>query len=292
VTGASDRPARLRVVTWNIRAGIGPGEPFPPAWWRHVRRERLARIAAILDELEPDVATLQEVAILTPHGELLDEPAELARLTGRSVRYASVHAFPLVEPETGRSIGMASWGNAILTRSPLEDGFALGLPRAGDDDPVEVPGALDPVTGAPHPLVGVRYGDAEPGHREPRCAVGGRVGGVTVVTTHLTYIGRDQRRRQADALRGAIDHRPGPLVLTGDFNAATDAPELTSLEQGLDEAFAAVGVAAGDPARASCGPWPIDHVRVRGLAVEACRVATEADDVSDHWPVVADLETV
>jgi endonuclease/exonuclease/phosphatase family metal-dependent hydrolase len=289
VTGASDRPARLRVVTWNVRAGIGPGEPFPPAWWRQVRRDRLERIAAILVGLEPDIATLQEVAILTPDGELLDEPAELARLTGRSVRYAAVHAFPLVEPETGRSIGMASWGNAILTRTPLVDGFALGLPRAGDDDPVEVDGALDPVSGGPHPLVGVRYGDTEPGHREPRCALGGRVDGVAVVTSHLTYIGRDQRRRQAAALRAVIDERPGPLVLTGDFNAAADSPELAALDDGLVEAFAAVGVATGDPARASCGPWPIDHVRVRGLAVEACRVATEAGDASDHWPVVADL---
>ena len=289
MTGASGRPARLRVVTWNIRAAIGPGEPFPPAWWRHVRRDRLERIAAILDQLDPDVATLQEVAILTPNGELLDEPAELARLTGRSVRYAAVHAFPLVEPEIGRAIGMASWGNAILSRSPLEDGFALGLPRAGDDDPVEVEGALDPVSGAPHPLVGVRYGDTEPGHREPRCAVGGSVAGVSVVTTHLTYIGRDQRRRQAEALRSAIDDRPGPLVLTGDFNAATDSPELAGLADGLVEAFAAVGVAPADPARASCGRWPIDHVRVRGLTIEACRVATEAGDASDHWPVVADL---
>jgi endonuclease/exonuclease/phosphatase (EEP) superfamily protein YafD len=48
-------------------------------------------------------------------------------------------------------------------------------------------------------------------------------------------------------------------------------------------------VPAGDPRRASCGDWPIDHVRVRGLDVAACRVAVEAGDASDHWPVVADL---
>src|SRR6476659_95811 len=59
VSGAPVLPARLRVVTWNIRAAIGPGEPFPPAWWRHVRRDRLERIAGILADLEPDVVTLQ-----------------------------------------------------------------------------------------------------------------------------------------------------------------------------------------------------------------------------------------
>jgi endonuclease/exonuclease/phosphatase family metal-dependent hydrolase len=287
VTGpAAAGPTRLRVVTWNIRAAIGPGEPFPPAWWRHVRRDRLARIAAFVAELDPDVATLQEVAILTPDGDLLDQPAELGRSTGRTVRYAAVHAFPLVEPETGRAIGMASWGNALLTRRPLRDGFATGLPRAADDDLVE------PVGGG-GPAAGMRFGDSEPGHREPRCVVGGVVDGpagpVAIATTHLTYIGRDQRRRQAEAVRGAVERLPGPLVLTGDVNAPLHAPELAALRDGLADAFAATGIGPDDPARASCGRWPIDQVLVRGLVVETCRVATEAGDLSDHWPVVADL---
>ncbi len=289
--------SRLRVVTWNIRAAIGPGEPFPPAWWRHVRIDRLERIAAILRELDPDVATLQEVTIMTPDGAVLDEPAELARLTGRHARYAAVHSFPLVEPETGRAIGMASWGNAILSREPLADGFAFGLPRASDDDLVEVDGAVHHVTGEPHPLIDVRYADSEPGHREPRCVVGGRLTGpiaATIATTHLTYIGRAQRRAQADALAAIVRDRAGetgPAIVTGDFNAPLEAPELAALGAGFADAFAAVGFGAGDARRQSCGPWPIDHIRVRGLTVETCRVVIEAGDASDHWPVVADLRT-
>ncbi len=292
---ASGDPARLRVVTWNIRAAIGPGEPFPPAWWRHVRLERLERIGAILRALDPDVATLQEVTIMTPDGAVLDEPAELARLTGRHARYAAVHSFPLVEPDTGRAIGTASWGNAILSREPLADGFAIGLPRAADDDVIEVTGALHHVTGEPHPLLDVRYADTEPGHREPRCVVGGRLTGpiaTTIATTHLTYIGRAQRRAQADSVAAIVRDRAGvtrAAILTGDFNAPVEAPELAALGDGFDDAFAAVGVGPGDPCRQSCGPWPIDHIRVRGLAVDACRVVTEAGDASDHWPVVADL---
>ena len=295
MTGAATASpsSRLRIVTWNIRAGIGPGEPFPPAWWRHVRRERLERIAGILRELDPDVATLQEVPVLTPHGDLLDEPLELGRLTGRSVRYAAVHAFALVEPETGRSIGMASWGNAILSREPLTDGFAVGLSRAADDDVVEMAGATDPTTGAAHSLIGVRYADTDPGHREPRCVVGGSYRGVAIATAHLTYIGRAQRRAQAEGVSAAVGAAAAadrPAVITGDFNAALDAPELAPLGDGFEDAFSAVGLAPGDPARQSCGPLPIDHVRVRGLRVIACRVATEAGDASDHWPIVADLE--
>jgi endonuclease/exonuclease/phosphatase family metal-dependent hydrolase len=292
VTDAPAPPARLRVVTWNIRAAIGPGEPFPPAWWRHVREDRLERIGGVLRDLDPDVATLQEVAVLTPDGRLLDQPAELGRLTGRAVRYAAVHAFALVEPETGRSIGMASWGNAILSREPLVGGFAVGLPRAADDDLIELPGATDPLTGDAQPMAGVRYGGAEPGHREPRCVVGGRFRDVTVATTHLTYIGRAQRAAQAAALAREQAERSddGPAILTGDFNAAADAPELASLAgDGFVDAFAAVGVGLGDERRRSCGPFPIDHVRIRGLGVVSCRVATEAGDASDHWPVVAEL---
>jgi endonuclease/exonuclease/phosphatase family metal-dependent hydrolase len=280
--GAPRDPALLRVVTWNIRAAIGPGEPFPPAWWRHVRRDRLERIAAILADLEPDVITLQEVSILTPDGDVLDQPAELARRLGREVRYAATHVFPLVEPETGRAIGMAGWGNAILTRTPLAGGFAVGLPRATDDDVVEP-------AGADHPLAGVRYGDAEPGHREPRTLVGGTLDGIAVATAHLTYIGREQRGRQADAVRLALDALAGPAILTGDFNAPLSAAELAPFRDGLVDTFAAVGLAADDPRRASCGPWPIDHVLVRGLEVASCRVVTEAGAASAHWPVLAEL---
>jgi endonuclease/exonuclease/phosphatase family metal-dependent hydrolase len=282
VSGAPAPPARLRVVTWNIRAAIGPGDPFPPAWWRHVRRDRLERIAGILAELEPDLVTLQEVAILTPDGALDDQPAELGRRLGMTVRYAATHSFPLIDPDTRRTLGSAMWGNAVLSRELLADGFAIGLPRASDDDVVEP-------AGANHDLAGVRYADAEPGHREPRCLVGGAAGGIGVATTHLTYMGREQRRRQAEAVRATVERFDRPLILTGDVNAPLDAPELAGLADGLVDAFVAVGVAPGDPARITCNGTSIDQVLVRGLTVDGCRVATEAGDASDHWPVVVDL---
>jgi endonuclease/exonuclease/phosphatase family metal-dependent hydrolase len=279
----------VRVATWNIRAAIGPREPFPPAWWRHVRRDRLERIAGQIVDLDADVVVLQEVALLTPHGELLDQPLELARLTGRHVRYAAVHAFALIEPEDGRAIGAATWGNALLTRVPIDEGFALGLPRGADDDPVE-PGDSG------HPLAGVRFADAPYGTREPRCAVGGRVAGpwgdLAVVNAHLTYAGAEQRRAQADELARLADGLGAPLVVTGDFNASVVAPGLRSIASAFDDAFDAVGIAAGDPRRASCGPLPIDHLFSRGLRAIDCRVALEAGAASDHLPVIATFEVL
>jgi endonuclease/exonuclease/phosphatase family metal-dependent hydrolase len=277
-------PADLRLVSWNIRAGIGPGEPFPPAWWRHVRPERLESIAVFLRSLEPDVVALQEVAVFNADGLGVDEPALFAARTGLDVRYGAVHGYPLIEPDGGSAIGASSWGNAILSREPLREVVVRGLPRAGDDDLVEP-------AGSGLPLAGVRYGDAEPGHRERRCVVGGRAGAVGIATAHLTYIGREQRRRQVEALVEIVGERlaDGPLIVAGDFNAAAGSDELAPLGASFDDAFSCVGVPPDDPRRRSCGPLAIDHVFVRGLEVVACRIGTEADDRSDHWPVVVDL---
>jgi endonuclease/exonuclease/phosphatase family metal-dependent hydrolase len=285
VTGAS---TTIRVASWNIRAAIGPGEPFPPAWWRHVDRVRLARIGAFIGALDADVVVLQEVAVLNPNGELLDQPVELARMTGMQVLYGAVHAFPLIEPEHGRAIGVATWGNAVLTRSPLENAFAIGLPRGADEDPVEQ-------VGSGLPLAGIAFRDADPGVREPRCVVGGRLAGtardVSIVTTHLTYAGSGQRRQQAEVVARLADGLATPVVVAGDLNAPIEASELAPLRERFDDAFSALGIRAGDQARASCGPLRIDHLLTRGLRASACAVRRDAADASDHWPVVGTFET-
>jgi hypothetical protein len=230
---------------------------------------------------------LQEVAVLTPHGEVIDQPLELARLTDRHVRYAAVHAFALVEPEDGRAIGSATWGNAVLTRVPLDDGFAIGLRPGADDEPVEPPGSG-------LALAGVTFADAPYGTREPRCAVGGRLatatGPLAIVNAHLTYAGTEQRRAQADELARIAPDLGGPVVVAGDFNAAIESRALRALASGFDDAFASVGVGPGDPRRASCGPLRIDHILSRGLRAVECHVVTEARDASDHLPVVATFE--
>ena len=218
---------------------------------------------------------------------MVDQPLELAGLTDRHVRYAAVHAFALVEPENGRAIGAATWGNALLTRAPVQDGFAIGLPVGADDEPVEP-------AGSGLPLAGVTFRDAPYGTREARCAVGGRVrlasGDLAIVNAHLTYAGTDQRRAQADELARIAAGLAGPVVVAGDFNAAIEDPALRSLAGGFDDAFRAVGIEPGDPRRASCGPFRIDHLLSRGLRAIDCRVVTEAGDASDHLPVVATFE--
>jgi endonuclease/exonuclease/phosphatase family metal-dependent hydrolase len=241
----------------------------------------------VIRDLDADIVALQEVAFFTPNGELNDQAIDLARLTDRHVRYAAVHAFPLIEPEEGRVIGAATWGNAVLTRRPLDDGFAVGLPVGADEDPVEP-------ADSGLPLAGVTFADAPYGTREPRCSIGGRLptaaGDVAIVNAHLTYAGTDQRRRQAEALARIASGLGEPVIVAGDFNAAVEAPELRALAGGFDDAFRAAGLEPGDPRRASCGRFRIDHLLSRGLRALDCRVVTEAGDASDHLPVLATFE--
>ena len=229
---------------------------------------------------------LQEVAFFDVDGAVHDQPTDLARLTGRHVRYAAVHAFALVDPDTGMALGSASWGNALLTREPIHDGFALGLPVGADD-------ALVEPHGSDRPLAGIPFREAPYGTREPRCVVGGHidVGGtvVSVLSTHLAYAGIEQRRDQAASLVDLLNGRDGPVVLLGDLNAAIEDPELASLRGAFTDAFEAVGVPAGDSRRQTTANARIDHALIRGLRVVDCAVRAEAGDASDHWPVAATL---
>lgn len=259
----------ITVVTYNVRGGIGPG-PFPPSWWTRIDEPRLERMAEFVLAVSADVVCLQEVALASIDGRAVDQPALFGRLTGMDFRYGAVCALPLVEPPpSGRVAGSYLWGNVILSRHPIESTITHALPIAPDDDP------------------------ADPIDTEPRCAVTCQIatpaGRVSLISTHLAYLGQRARRVQAGRLAELVSVSIGPLILAGDLNAAIDQPDLSVLKPLLIDGFAAVGVPAGDERRMSCGSDRIDHVLVRGLDVEDCRVGREAGDLSDHWPVVARL---
>ncbi|MGI8703486.1 MAG: endonuclease/exonuclease/phosphatase family protein [Candidatus Limnocylindrales bacterium] len=277
----------LRVVTYNIRAAIGPG-PFPPTWWRQVDRERLERLGQVVAALEPNVVALEEVALTTIDGVVLDMAAELSRLTGLESRYGAVGHSPIVDPDSGDRIGASFWGNALLSRLPIQSSRTIGLPTAADDELVEpVDSDLD--------LAGVAYSAAPTGAREARCLVRCEVDWeaelpLHLLSTHLTHVGSGQRQRQAGRIAEVIFELEGPLILMGDLNAPMHRADLEPLRSGLVDAFSAVGVPTTDPRRESCDSLPIDQILVRGMNVLSCRVVREAGDASDHWPVVAELE--
>jgi len=113
------------------------------------------------------------------------------------------------------------------------------------------------------------------------------VAGLSIGTTHLSHIGSGERLLQAEACVAALGDR-SPALLAGDLNAAIDSPELAPFSawtDGFDEP-------AGSPARRSTDDgWPIDQVLVRGASVHGCRVVRESGELSDHYPVLAEVAT-
>jgi endonuclease/exonuclease/phosphatase family metal-dependent hydrolase len=269
--------ARLRVVSWNIRATIGPG-PFPDRWWRQIDADRLRAIGVFLGGLDADLVALQEVAVLSRDGDLVDNAGDLARQLGMGIHYAAVRSFEVREDGVLRGVG--TFGNALLSRRPLTEVRCLALPAAESDAYVEPPGA-------DHPAAGVSYADAPSHIREPRCLLLGWLGELRVGTAHFSHIGSGERRLQAEATAAAFEGSPASLLL-GDLNAAIEAPELAPFATWTD-AFAEP---PGDPARITTDDgYRIDQVLVRGASASPAQVLRQSGDLSDHYPVMADIAT-
>ena len=267
--------ATLRVASWNIRAAIGPG-PFPDRWWNRIDADRLRAIGAFIERLDTDVIALQEVAVLSRDGALVDNAGDLARRLGMEVRYAAVRTFDVIEDGERRGVG--SFGNALLSRLPIGESRTVTLPQAPMEAFVELPGSA-------HPMAGVRFADAPEDIREPRCLLLARIDGLAVGTAHLSHIGSGERLLQAHAVQAAFGEA-SPALLLADLNAAIDAPELAPLSAWTD----GFQEPAGDAARMSTDDGArIDHVLTRGASVHGCRVLRESAELSDHYPVVAEV---
>lgn len=264
--------AALRVVTWNIRAAIGTG-PFPDRWWTRIDADRLRAIGSFIASLEADVVALQEVALVSRDGAIVDNAGEVGRQLGMDVRFGAVRTFAF-------DGGAGVFGNALLARHPMTDVATVTLPQAPMDAFVEPPGA-------DHPAAGVTYANAPATVREPRCLLLASVAGLRIGTAHLSHVGSGERLLQARGCVAAFGDASAALLL-GDLNAAIDAPELAPFEDWTD-AFAEP---ADDPARISTDDgWRIDQVLVRGATVSSgARVLRESGELSDHFPVVAEVD--
>ena len=165
----------LRVLTLNIWNLAGD--------WR-ARRQA---IVAVVHRHEPDVVCLQEVV----ENERGNQALWLAEaLGGWAWAYAG-------EPVAG---GPDLFGNAVLSRSPVDETASIRLPHQRDDSEVQ------------------------------RVVLHARTGGVDVFSTHLSWQLHDAalRERQVVALVRFLGERTDPdapvgPIVAGDFNAEPDA---------------------------------------------------------------------
>lgn len=238
---AADAP-RVRVLTYNIHHGEGVDGKFD-----------LERIAAVIKQADADVVALQEVDVKTTRAHGVDQAAELARLTGMHVAF-------------GKAMDYAEgqYGNALLSRWPLEDVQTHALPHKDGC--------------------------------EPRCIVAARIcppgqsRSFVFAATHLEHANATVRLCQAGKLGSELANADArPVILAGDLNAEPGSPPTAVLRRYWTDAME--------------GRWQptcpvdqptvtIDYVLFRpaeAFRVLETRVLDEAV-ASDHRPVLAVLE--
>ena len=235
-------PIRVRVLSYNIHHGEGTDRKFD-----------LERIARHIKTARPDLVALQEVDQKTRRSGGVDQPAELARLTGMRVVFG----------ENIRFQG-GGYGNAILSRHPIRrhenhplPSFYKGEQRGVLEVEVELPGAKMP---------------------------------ILFYATHLDYRPKDEERlasvKKIDELVARNPDRPA--LLAGDLNALPDSETLRRFRSTWKSANdrPTPTYPSSEPTR------QIDYVLARPAPrwkVLSIRVL-DAAFASDHRPILAVFE--
>jgi endonuclease/exonuclease/phosphatase family metal-dependent hydrolase len=240
----ASRPLRVRVLSYNIRHGLGMDDDL-----------NLERIARVIQSVNPDLVSLQELDSGTRRSDLVDQPAELAKLTGMHFVFG-----PNISFQGGK------YGNAILSRWPIESHHN-------------------------HPLPNIDSGEQR-GLLDARIELPAGRDRLRLLATHLDHR-RDPRERIASAayIRELVAQSPDErVILAGDLNDRLESAVLTEFLQ--DFARPHEGelptIPVSNPRR------QIDFILYRpqvGWAPLETRVLPEPL-ASDHLPIFSVLELV
>lgn len=235
-------PLPVRVLSYNIHHGEGVDG-----------RLDLERIAGLIRSVEPDLVALQEVDRKTKRTGRIDQPAELARLTGMKILF-----------ERNIRFQGGEYGNAILARWPVTEHENHHLPSFDDGE-----------------QRGVLVAEVQPDDFEEH---------LLFLATHLDHRSDDRERfASARAINALIRKRHRvPAILAGDLNDTPDSRVLKRFAQEWsrtnEQALPTVPV--GRPTR------QIDFILVRPAARWNVREVRVLDEkvASDHRPILAILE--
>jgi endonuclease/exonuclease/phosphatase family metal-dependent hydrolase len=234
-------PVTLRVMSYNIHHGEGLDGKLD-----------LARIAQVIIDAKADIVGLQEVDRGTERTQRRDLPAELAKLTGLTVR------FDRNIPHQG-----GDYGNAVLTRFPIK--------RATNT-----------------PLKSFANGEQR-GVQQLVLDIHGRE--ILFLNTHLDAR-RDptEREHSATELRVLVQAAGAmPVILVGDFNAAPDAKSIAPLREVLADTWPAVNNDPGFTIPVKKPTRRIDYIWITPGAITPVSMAVPYSEASDHLPIVAVL---
>lgn len=227
-TMPTDRP--LKMMTFNIRHAEG-GDG----------KVALNRIADLLKETGADVIALQEVDRYWPRSGFKDQVRELAGRLHMQWRFVS---------SLGQ--GKREYGNAILSRFPIEHSESIRLPGKRESRSM-----LE---------TSIKVGD----------------GSIRVVTLHLG-VGLADRHAQMPLLLDRIASYTGPTVLMGDWNMSAEDPLLIPLSSHWSRLRLPTHEATVENGR------QIDHIFVNFEAGNE-HAWTRPSKASDHYPVLAYIE--
>jgi endonuclease/exonuclease/phosphatase family metal-dependent hydrolase len=233
----------------------------------------LDRLRAAVKDLDADVLALQEVDCEQPRSQMADLTAVAAEAMG-AVSHRFVAALAGTPGATWLAAtgeeqpGTASYGVALLSRYPARHWQVLRLPRI----PVRFPMYLP----SPGKVMVVK--------EEPRAVAVAQFdtpsGPLTVANTHLSFV-PGWNRVQLRHLRRDLRALPGPRVLMGDLNMTPPTPARVT---GFRSLAAECTFPKDAPDR------QLDHVLVDDPRLRAVRVEAPRSAVSDHRPLIVDVE--
>ncbi len=255
---------RVRVATFNLLHGAG----------QHDRVVDLDRLRAAVRSLDADVLALQEV----DRGQPRSHHADLTEVVAEAMGATSWCFLPVL---VGEMIGdlripalgdegpdRPAYGISIVSRHPATAWRSSRLPHL----PVRYPQRRHD----PRGLVRVR--------EEPRAALLGEfstpAGPLAVANAHLTFVPWS-RRRQLRRLVRRLATVSGPLLLVGDLNLPAPRPARIT---GYTPLASRLTFPADRPTR------QIDHILLRGSYGTVRAVSAPELPVSDHRPLVVDLD--
>lgn len=239
-------PTNARVLVYNIHAGkTVHGVPS------------IEEIAKVVKASKADIVMLQEVDKGTKRSGNVDQPKELARLTGMHAAFGSA-----LDYDGGK------YGVAILSRWPILSDTLFHLP-------VEPPqtrsgGSMEP-RGALRAII-----------KSPR-------GTLAVINTHLDASGEDRwRKQEADSIISLVAQtrrKIGMVIAGGDFNSTPESSVQTSLRAaGLRDSWMECGSGDGLSYPDSVPAKRIDYLFLTG-GIQCAATHVVDTRASDHRPV-------
>lgn len=170
----------VRILAYNVRHGAGMDDSVD-----------LRRVAAVINEVSPDVVAVQEIDSATSRTSHVDQAARLGALTNMNVVFGG-----FMEYRGGQ------YGMAVLSRYPILSSTNHRLPDG--EEPRTALAATIQIEGMSTPMV--------------------------VVGIHL-YATEGERLAQALRLTEIFQYEQRPVVLVGDFNSRPGSAVIEHLAQ-------------------------------------------------------------